>query len=63
MSAMDHAKSFLNIVRTLQLDDIRTQLAQPPLALIVADDTAAAQQFAFRLAGGAIVDALPLDGD
>ncbi len=52
MGAMDHAKSFLNIVRTVQLDDIRTQLAQPPLALIVADDTRAAQQFAFALAGG-----------
>ncbi len=52
MGAMDHAKSFLNIVRTVQLDDIRTQLAQPPLALVVADDTRAAQQFAFALAGG-----------
>lgn len=52
MGAMDHAKSFLNIVRTVQLDDIRAQLAQPPLALIVADDSRAAQQFAFALAGG-----------
>jgi len=56
MGAMDHAKSFLNIVRTVQLDDIRTQLAQPPLALIVADDTRAAQQFAFALAGGDLPD-------
>lgn len=56
MSAMDHAKSFLNIVRTLQLDDIRAQLAQVPLALLIADDTRAAQQFAFLLAGTNVPD-------
>lgn len=52
MAMKNHARDFVNIIRTLQLDDLRAQLAQPPLLLVVGPDARAAQQFAFALAGG-----------
>lgn len=51
MAMKNHARDFLNIIRTLQLDDVRAQLAQSPLLLVVGPDARAAQQFAFALAG------------
>lgn len=51
MAIKNHARDFLSVIRTLQLDDLRGQLAQPPLALVVGPDARAAQQFAFALAG------------
>lgn len=51
MTLKNHARDFLSIIRTLQLDDLRGQLAQPPLVLVVGPDARVAQQFAFALAG------------
>jgi hypothetical protein len=51
MAMMNQARDFVNIIRTLQLDDIRAQLARPPLVLVIGPDARTAQQFAFALAG------------
>ncbi len=56
MALKDHAKDFFSIMRTVQLDDLQAQIAQPPLALIVGPDARLAQQFAFALAGGDMPD-------
>jgi hypothetical protein len=51
MAMKNHARDFVNIIRTLQLDDIRAQLARQPLLLVIGPDARVAQQFAFALAG------------
>ncbi len=56
MALRNHAKDFLSIMRTVQLDDLQAQIAQQPLALIVGPDARLAQQFAFALAGGETPD-------
>jgi hypothetical protein len=56
MALKNHARDFLSIIRTLQLDDLRGQLAQPPLLLVIGPDARVAQQFAFALAGGDMPD-------
>ena len=57
MALKNHAKDFLSIMRTVQVDDLQAHLAQPPLALIVGPDARIAQQFAFALAGADAPDA------
>lgn len=52
MGLKNHARDTLAILRTVQVDELRAQLAQPPLALIIGPDARTAQQFAFALAGG-----------
>ncbi|GEM_PF-6473138 len=56
MALKNHAKDFLNIMRTVQIDDLQAQIAQPPLALVVGPDARRAQQFAFALAGAEMPD-------
>jgi hypothetical protein len=51
MVMKNQARDFVNIIRTLQLDDMRAQLARQPLLLIIGPDAQMAQQFAFALAG------------
>jgi hypothetical protein len=51
MAMKNQARDFVNIIRTLQLDDIRAQLARQPLLLVIGPDARTAQQFAFALAG------------
>ncbi len=57
MALKNHAKDFLSIMRTVQVDDLQAQIAQPPLALVVGPDARLAQQFAFALAGAEMPDA------
>ncbi len=57
MAMMNHAKDFLSIMRTLDVGELRAQLAQPPLLLVVGTDARIAQQFAFALAGADAPDA------
>ncbi|HEY8293269.1 MAG TPA: hypothetical protein VIG44_12310 [Thermomicrobiales bacterium] len=57
MALKNHAKDFLSIMRTVQVDDLQAQIAQPPLALVVGPDARTAQQFAFALAGAETPDA------
>jgi hypothetical protein len=52
MGWKNHARDTLTILRTVQLDELRSQLAQPPLALVIGPDARTAQQFAFAIAGG-----------
>lgn len=47
----NHARDSLAILRTIQVGDLREQLAQQPLVLIVGADARMARQFAFALAG------------
>lgn len=56
MKVGNQAREFLGLVRAVQMDEIKAQLALPPLVLIVADDTVAAEQFAFALAGAETPD-------
>ncbi|HEY8292927.1 MAG TPA: hypothetical protein VIG44_10585 [Thermomicrobiales bacterium] len=58
MALKDHAKDFFSIMRTVQVDDVQAQIAQPPLALVVGPDARIAQQFAFALAGAEMPDAM-----
>jgi len=51
MALKNQARDFLSIIRTLQLDDVRGQLAQPPLVLVIGPDARVARQFAFALVG------------
>ena len=51
MAMKNQARDFVSVIRTLQLDDLRTQLAQQPLLLVIGPDARTAQQFAFALAG------------
>ncbi len=57
MALKNHAKDFLSIMRTVQVDDLQAQIARPPLALVVGPDARLAQQFAFALAGAETPDA------
>lgn len=56
MKMANQAKAFLGLVRAVQMDEIKAQLALAPLLLVIADDTAAAQTFAFALAGAETPD-------
>ena len=51
MSMGNNAKDVFNIIRTVQIGELREHLMQPPLALVVGPDVQRAQQFAFALAG------------
>ncbi len=51
MKMGNQAREFMGLVRAVQMEEIKAQLALPPLVLIVADDTVAAERFAFALAG------------
>ncbi len=55
-AVMGHTRNFLGLLRTVQLDELRQEIARPPLVLIVGDDARAAQQFAFALAGDTTPD-------
>lgn len=55
-AVQQHARNFFSIIRTMQLDDLRAQIAQPPYALVIGEDARLAQQFAFALAGGDLPD-------
>lgn len=56
MAWKNHARDSFAILRTVQVSELRGQLAQPPLALIVGADARRAQEFAFALAGDATPD-------
>jgi hypothetical protein len=56
MGLKNHARDTLAILRMVQLDDLRSQLAQPPFVLVIGPDARAAQQLAFALAGGDVPD-------
>lgn len=51
MRLKNHARDTLAILRTVQLDDLRSQIGQSPLILVIGPDARTAQQFAFALAG------------
>lgn len=54
--AINQAKDFLTVIRTVELGALRDQMARPPLLLIVGPDAHRAQQFAFALAGADMPD-------
>ncbi len=56
MALKDHARDFLSVLRTMELGDLKQQLAQPPSVLVIGADAQLAQQFAFALAGAETPD-------
>lgn len=56
MKMANQAREFMGLVRAVQMEEIKAQIALSPLLLIVADETTEAQRFAFALAGAATPD-------
>lgn len=57
MTLRNHARDSMSVMRTLELDALRDQLAHPPRVLVIATDRQRAEQFAAALTGRETPDA------